>query len=318
MLPGDLTAESLPPLSVLVTAADAGLHPWVHEHVPEPVRRAALEEEIGFWLNTAAQDPDHARRFADVAPPIGQPLEAYLDRWIELTSGGHVLAGPRYLGLDPNIPFVGVSASDRPLDPGDRDSLTTVARECFAAFRPRFVMIWTADATDSWPCTGSEMRQVVGLLGDLRLAETPPELSTRVRRDTGFYARYRRIHDAHVAADPAHARHAHCEDEADLLRLGHQGLLHDVLVDGVWAGILAAEPDARRGVRGATVVELLLDQRFRGRGYGRHLSTLLANALPLPDEQCLMGTIHADNAAAYRASLAAGRVDVGGEIRVPA
>jgi L-amino acid N-acyltransferase YncA len=70
-------------------------------------------------------------------------------------------------------------------------------------------------------------------------------------------------------------------------------------------------------VRGATVIELILDHRFRGRGYGKHLSTLLARGVPLPDDQCLMGTIHADNRTSYRSARAAGRVDVGGEIVVP-
>jgi GNAT superfamily N-acetyltransferase len=86
--------------------------------------------------------------------------------------------------------------------------------------------------------------------------------------------------------------------------------------DGAWAGILAAEPDCRRGVRGATVVELLLAPDYRGRGLGKHLSTLLAKALPLADDECLLGTIHADNTPAYRAALAAGRADVGGEVLV--
>ena len=94
-------------------------------------------------------------------------------------------------------------------------------------------------------------------------------------------------------------------------------MLFDILVDGQWAGIVAAESDARRGVRGATVIELILDHPFRGQGYGRHLSTLLARALPFSDDECLMGTIHAENTAAYRSALAAGPVDVGGEIVIP-
>jgi len=315
--PGRATADALPALHLLVEAADAGLHKWVHEHIPVAVRRAALEQEIGYWLNTAARDLHRAKEFAEVAPRIGQPPEAYLDRWLSLVSGGHVLAGPRYLGLDPTIPFVGVSASDRLLQPHDCPSLATMAQHEFAPFAPGFVMIWSSDPVGSWPHTGSEMRQVVGRLGDLRRRNPPGELSSRARRDTAFYSRYQQIHAEHIAEDPAHARHTRVEEQAELAKLASRGFVYDVLVDGNWAGLLAAERDARRGVRGATVVELLLDHRFRGRGYGRHLSTVLAMALPLPDDECLMGTIHADNTAAYRAALGAGRVDVGGEIRVP-
>jgi hypothetical protein len=60
-----------------------------------------------------------------------------------------------------------------------------------------------------------------------------------------------------------------------------------------------------------------LAQEHRGKGYGRYLSILLARELPLPDQECLIGTIHVDNLSAYRSALAAGRVDVGGEIRIP-
>lgn len=313
----EATPSPLPALSVLVDAADAGLHRWVHDHVAERVRRTALEEELRFWLNTAAQDLDYATQYAKDAPQSRQPPQAYLDRWLPRPhGGGHVLAGPRYLGRDPDLPFVGVSASDRPLTASDRDGLSAIAEE-FSAFKPGFVLVTTADPVDAWPGTGTERRQVVGLLGDLRSRHTPPELTTEARTDTEFYNRYTRIHDQHVDRDPTHARHARYETEEDLQALTDQGLLHDIKIDGQWAGVLAAEGDARRGVRGVTVIELLLDHDYRGLGYGKHLSVLLAKAVPMPDNECLIGTIHADNTAAYRAALNAGRVDVGGEVRIP-
>ena len=162
------------------------------------------------------------------------------------------------------------------------------------------------------------MRQVAGMMSELRTRDTPTPLgvATRPRTNTDFYDRYRAVHEAQVEADPRHARHTRCEEEEDLKELAASGLLHDVLVDGAWAGIVAAEPDSRRGVKGATVVELFLAPEYRGRGLGKYLSPILAKALPFADDECLMGTIHADNIPAYRAALAAGRVDVGGEIRV--
>jgi GNAT superfamily N-acetyltransferase len=310
------TISDLPPLDVIVTAADASLHPWVHAHVAEPIRRACLEEELSFWLNTAAQDMDYATGYAQAAPESGEPPEAYLDRWLPLPDGSHVLAGPRYLGRDPNLPFVGISASDRPLTPRDQAALVAVATDSFQAFRPGFILLTTSDPIDAWPESGTELRQVVGTLGDLRARRVPPDLKTSPRTDTDFYDRYRAVHEAQVESDPQHARHARIEDEDDLQELARRGLLHDVLVEGVWAGIVAAEPDCRRGINGATVVELLLLEEYRGLGLGMHLSPLLAKALPMADDECLMGTIHADNAPAYKAALAAGRRDVGGEVRI--
>jgi len=309
---------TLPTIDVLVDAADAGLHPWVLDHVPETERRSALAEELGFWLHTAAQDLAYARSFAEVAPHSGEPAASYLDRWLPLgDDGSHVLIGPRYLGRDPDLPFMGVSGSDRPLAASDAGALQALARRELAPFAPKFVLVTTSDRIGAWPGTRPELRQLVGLLGDLRQRPVPPELSAVPRTDTTVYGRYRQIYDDDVARDPAHGRHARAETRDDLDELAGRGLLLDVEVDGVWAGIVAAEPDARRGVRGATVIELILDRPFRGRGYGKHLSTLLARAVPLPDDQCLIGTIHAGNTTSYRSALAAGRIDVGGEIRVP-
>jgi GNAT superfamily N-acetyltransferase len=314
----DEGSPGLPTIDVLVDAADAALHPWVHEHVSEPDRRSALAEELGFWLDTAARDPAYAASFAEVAPQSGEPPASYLDRWLPLArDDGHVLVGPRYLGRDPDLPFMGVSGSDRPLGPADAEPLAALARQEFAAFAPSFVLLTTSDEIGAWPGTLAEQRQLVGLLGDLRRRSTPPGLSAAPRTDTAIYDRYRQIFDDDVAREPAHGRHTRAETRDDLQELAEQGLLLDVEVDGEWAGIIAAEPDARRGVRGATVIELLLDRPFRGRGYGKHLSTLLARGVALPDDQCLMGTIHADNTTSYRSALAAGRVDVGGEILVP-
>lgn len=227
----------------------------MHSHVPAGVRRAALEQELGFWLHTAARDLDYARQYAVDAPQCGQPPAAYLDRWLPLPDGGHVLAGPRYLGQDPNLPFVGVSASDRVLRPADAVALAELARMSFAPFRPGFVLVTTADGVDGWPGAGNEKRMVAGQLGELRARETPTELTTTPRTDTRFYDRYLQIHQTQVERAPAHGRHTRAETKADLQALVEQGLVYDVRVDGEWAGVLAAEPDTDRGLRGATVVE---------------------------------------------------------------
>jgi GNAT superfamily N-acetyltransferase len=311
------TTPPLPALNVLVDAADAGLHPWVQAHVSADARRAALAEELAFCLDTASRDMAHATSFAAAAPQIGEPPEAYLNRWLELGTGGHILAGPRYLGMNPELPFVGVVAADRRLTPADHGALREVAAHHFAAFKPGFVMVTTADPVGTWPGTHPELRQVVGRLGDLRQRTTPAHLTATRRTDVDFYDRYQAIHQRHVDREPQHARHTRCETRDDLQALADRGTLFDVRVDEKWAGVLAAEPGVHSGIRGFIVVELLIDEAYRGQGYGRHLSTLLAKALPGDDDLFLIGTIHRHNTAAYHAALSAGRIDVGGEIVIP-
>jgi hypothetical protein len=40
---------------------------------------SALAQELGFWLDTAAQDKEHAAAYVRSAPPLGLPAEAYLE-----------------------------------------------------------------------------------------------------------------------------------------------------------------------------------------------------------------------------------------------
>jgi GNAT superfamily N-acetyltransferase len=132
-----------------------------------------------------------------------------------------------------------------------------------------------------------------------------------------MYDAYKAIYDRDLATDPDRARMATPEDRDDLVEIAGNGLLFDVRVDGEWAGVIAAELDARRGISGAIVRELVLEHRFRRCGIGHQLSMLLAREVPLDDHELLVGTIHAANVGAYRAALRAGRVDVGGEIVIP-
>lgn len=110
--------------------------------------------------------------------------------------------------------------------------------------------------------------------------------------------------------------HARLETREDLDELLAARMVFDVVLHGQWVGLIAAEPGVQHGLRGAIVVVLLLDPAVRGRGYGRHLSTLLAQHLPAPDDRFLLGTIHRDNTASYKSAIAAGRLDVGGEVIV--
>ena len=313
----DDPARELPDLELLVAAADDGLHPWIRERVPAADRRAALAEELDFWLNTAARDLDYAGGFARAAPQIGQPVTAYLDRWLPLNSGTRVLAGPRYLGRDPDLPFVGIPAADRPLTPADQSALIRLAQAEFAPFRPKFVLLDSAEPPSAWPGCRSEKRVIAGRIGDLRAQPISDGLSTRPAVDDAGYDAYKAIYDRDQAADRVRKRWAQAEDPDDFVRLGEQGMLFDVLVDSRWAGVVSAEVKTVHGIRGPVVQELVLDQRFRGRGLGHQLSLLLARALPVDDDQLLIGTIHADNVTARQSALRAGRVDVGGEILIP-
>lgn len=306
-----------PTVAEMARVVDSGLHPAVRRWRPEADRLAALDQELRAWVEVSMHDLDWARDFAAHQPGSGAPPERYLDRWWSVTADLTVLAGPRYRGGDPGHPFVGVVATGRALSAADLPALRRLARDDFAVFAPRDVRAWTADPARTWPGTAGEMRLLAAPLRELRDRAVPPELTARDAVDLSWYDRYAAVHARHVAADPAHEVHARLETRPALDRLRTEGVVLEVLLDGRWAGVLAAEPDVEHGLRGARVIELLLEDAVRGRGLGRHLSTLLARRVPLPDDEVLFGTIHLANVAALRSALGAGRIDVGGEVVIP-
>jgi GNAT superfamily N-acetyltransferase len=217
------------------------------------------------------------------------------------------------------MPFVGIVGASRPIEHGDLAALRALATAEFAEFAPRYVLTWSAHPARHWPGTDADARLVAGRLGDLRRAEIPAELTARRldRLPTPDYDRYRAMHAAHARANRRHLHHTRPNGADDLAALARDGTLLAIEVDGEWAGLVAGRLDVASGMHGVTVSELLLDPAVTGRGYGRHLSPLLARHVPQAEDRFLFGTIHADNLPAYRAALAAGREDVGGEVVVP-
>lgn len=306
-----------PDALTFIRAQDAGLHPLTHAWASEAERHAALREEFEWELGDATHDLGFAQGFMEHQPVPGARAEDYLNRWRAVSPDLTVLCGPRFRGQDHRKPFVDIVGGDQLITPADLPAIAALARAEFALFNPLYARLWNAEPAYAWPGTQPDMRLLAGRLGELRARPVPASLSARPAQDLSFYPRYLAIYERNFAEHPDHRLHARAEREDDLAGLISEGTLLEVFVEERWAGLLAAQPDVQRGLRGATVVELTLDQAVRGQGHGAHLSALLARHLPQPDDQCLLGTVHAENLRAYRAALRAGRVDLGGEVVLP-
>jgi len=148
----------------------------------------------------------------------------------------------------------------------------------------------------------------------------PPKLSLRPTEDDRHLAQAEAAYAALDAQHPAHAYQAQVLDAEQLQEAIDAGLMFDVRVGQEWAGYAGVHPDEHLGLPSYSVQELLLSPAFRGRGYGAHLTTLLARSVlekrPSEPGRALFGAIYADNAGAYSAALRAGRADVGGWVQL--
>lgn len=309
-----MTSEQV--LELMVRSANDALHPQIHAWTTEAERQANLREELEGevgWLDRR----EWWERFAENCPVSGAAPEDYRGRWLTILPDLHVLAGPGFLGGDLTKPLVRVMGTSRPLLAADLPALRAVLFAEFALFAPLFALFTHAAPIGHMPHTRPDRRVLAAPLQLLRGRELPASLTLRRAENLDFYPRYAAVYAALHEAHPEHRAYSRAEDQEDLQDALDAGMLFEVCVDGAWAGVVAGKNDVQFGMRGVTVAEALLDAPFKGRGLGAALSLALARGVERPGEQFLFGTIHAENTAAYRAALRAGRADVGGWVQLP-
>lgn len=250
----------------------------------------------------------------------GVEAEAYLDRWYPVGADLTAWLSIRFEGRVRTLPFVDLSGTSRPWTPADLPVLGRAALEVFGVFSPRYLRLMSGQPADSIPGLGHDRRFMAAPLSELAAGQTrvPPELTLRRTRDDRHLAQAEAAYAALAAQHPAHAGQAGILIAEDLAECVEAGLMYDVMVGETWAGYAGVLPEGKLGLEVYSVQELLLMPEYRGRGYGPHLTTLLARALMADAEpgRILFGTIHADNAGAYPAALRGGRQDVGGWVQL--
>jgi len=251
----------------------------------------------------------------------GASVNDYYNRWQPAGGDLTALLSIRFEGGDRDKPFVDLSGTSRPWTETDLPALARATLEAFSLFRPRYLRLMSGAAVDVVPGLGRDRRFLAAPLAELAAVPSavPPELKLCPTTDDRHLAQAVAAYAALDAQHPAHAGQTGVIGAEDLAECVEAGLMYDVNVDGTWAGYAGVLPDEKLGLEVYTVQELLLTPEFRGRGYGAHLTTLLARALVEGAEpgRVLLGTIHVDNAGAYPAALRAGRYDVGGWVQLP-
>ncbi|HZX01678.1 GNAT family N-acetyltransferase, partial [Kribbella sp.] len=236
--------------------------------------------------------------------------------WVAVGNDLRVMFSMRFENLDLARPFVDATPMTRSPQPLDLPAIADAAREYYGIHNPLYVRLWTADA--GLDGTAPDRRFLAAPIGELQPYDVPPGLTLRLAKSVDHYDDARRAYAAVDAEHPHHVREATLQDLDDLQESADDGLLYDVLVNDDWAGYAAAiiKPDDALGLPAYVVRELVLAPEYRGQGYGRHLSALLAQSLPDPT-RILIGTIHAANHGARTAALASGRHDIGGWLQLP-
>lgn len=247
---------------------------------------------------------DHLRTLG--GPDVSDPL-AWANRRIEFSDGNWCVAGIRFLGLDPQKPFVSVVATSLP---PEHDVLVPYAQKLhreFSAFAPLAIRFELPDPpadvdVDQWI--------VAGLVSQLREQPLRPQCE-RVRLIKAQSAEVVTYADEVLARiikqTPEVATWTEAATLDQLTSCAETGALCTIEIDGQHAGIIAAARDDANGMRGFQVYEILLDNHARGHGFGSAAMQLLCRVLPAEAGDTLWGTVHGGNVASISNGLSVGR-----------
>ena len=254
---------------------------WAADDERLPRLARAHEDDLGLATSLKFAQMRHDRFSI-----IGAAQADYLNRWQPVSADLTPLLSIRFEGLDRKRPFVDLSGLSRPWNVADLPALKRAALEVYGVFAPLYLRLFSSVPIDALRGLDGS-----GLCRDRRFVAAPvtqptnvktiipPKLSLRPTEDDRHLTQAEAAYTALAAQHPAHAYQAQVLDIEQLQEAIDAGLMFDVRVAQEWAGYVGVHPDEHLGLPSYSVQELLLSPAFRGRGYGAHLTTLLARSV---------------------------------------
>ena len=297
-------------LDQMTNAYEAWMPQQLREWYTADQRRELAVKEMRPQAEHTA-DVDFGAGFRDHLKPLGGPDMsdplAWANRRVEFADGHWCVAGIRFLGLDPEKPFVHVVATSVPPQLALLDAYAEQLHREFADFGPLAIRFALPN-----PPEDADIDQwiIAGLVSGLRRKPRRPQ-HERVRltpADPAETAGYADEVLGNVAKQLPEVRT--WTEAATLEQLqccADTGALREIEVDGRRAGIFAAARDDANGMRGFQVYEFRLDDNARGRGLAPAAMQLLCDVLPAQTGDTLWGTVHVGNGPSIGNALAVGR-----------
>jgi L-amino acid N-acyltransferase YncA len=276
---------------------------------------ADLREATAASLRTFIVDAE-AQRVADTMRVLALPAASYQGRLIDM-GGVRSIAHIDFPDPSGDFPFVKIKgASEPPGSIAEWHPLAKAINGAFAQFRPRAVYFFhPAHLPLRAPEARVDTYLVAAPAGGMAGRPDAPGLDrVELRRATGlaFYPEYEAAYEQMLAERPYLRDEIEVESRDDLAECLEEGLLFEVLVDGVWGGLIAAERDLVAGLRGLVIEEIVLARAARGQGLGPAVHQRFARAMAANDPATvILGTIAAKNAPSLRTAGKAGRLEIG-------
>jgi hypothetical protein len=288
-------------------------HPLVKEWREKRLLADIAEETR--WRIALLTDSVAAHKFAEAMRVLKLPPEHYMARLIDI-QGQRYLAQINFSDTSGSMAFVGIYAASVP--PGslaDNQLMARIADE-FRVFSPKRSRFYhsTHAPLKLQPTKICQhfLAAPVGIMVAKQDALAHGRVSLQLPKNTEFYPSYVDAYNQMYSERPELKDEVRTESEETLEGCLKEGLLYEIIIDGTWAGIIAARRQLVAGVRGIFMVEILLCGAARGQGLASVVHKEFSRKIVAIDPEAVVtGTIAAANSPSLKAALRAGRVEIG-------
>ena len=296
--------------------------PSVRSWVGDEVLLDSLGGDLSRTIELRMESSEWVQKYIRGCPSDGAVAEDYHMRELQLPGDLSILAGIHFCGSLNLFPFVGIYAQSREIPQEELRSVAEYLMGEFALFKPASVQFWTLGRAVDFEGAvrvkiTDDIRFVIGNLAEMMASDGPSEsLTLKKLVGLGCYQSYCETYKEFFIDHPQWRGLLEVESRESLEECAEHGGLFQVLIDGEFAGLIAAKPDRYRGVPGWLMIDEILTKANRGRGLAASMQRKFLEQLDQEKSSLVMGTIMADNQASYRTALRNSRVDAGGWIWV--
>ena len=184
-----------------------------------------------------------------------------------------VLAGIRFYSGNRNLPFIEIE-TDFPIQTIEQLQVIQAAiMNSFRVFGPKYISFWASTDTEfeSQKEISQGRQYMVGYLNELKLekSEKEPPISLEKIESLDFFpwyeAQYEKFHlELPHLKDKVPVNSKECMQVAV-----EQGLIFEARLGSERIGLIAAEAETFMGMRALYMLEILVDQKHRSKGYGK-------------------------------------------------
>lgn len=259
-----------------------------------------------------------AQKIIDYCQVKGATVEDCKSRQLK-TPLGEIITGIRFVGGDLNKPAVFIIHKDFELKNLNNIKLIGefLAKE-YAIFKPKRIR-WYSSTIEKELIANNNF-----IAGDLiyvaefieKLKQQPlPKNFDKVKlveaTTINWHKEYTAAFEKICQQWPGFAEMAQAEDVETLQDLMKKHLLFEIIVDGQFAGIIAADNGTNSFLSGYYIVEELLLEKYRGKHLASAVQRHLIEKLASNNNEMLFGTIHYNNQPSLRTATKLSRKAIG-------